>query len=161
MTGEMRTLLEQAASRRQGRGSAADRGQQRFNLVDRAAVLRARHRAGRSVSAGLRRLHQGSARFRRRRSATSFRPMRCPKSRVRFGVFCGTTARSRSAARSRNARCVCGACRASWESRDGRSPTVSELAAGRRTDRRGSRGLRAGGRVGGLVRAGAVRRRTT
>ena len=31
---------------------------------------------------------------------------------------------------------------------------------GRRIDGRGSSGLRAGGRVGGLVRAGAVRRRT-
>ena len=42
-----------------------------------------------------------------------------------------------------------------WESRNGRS-----IGTGRRIDGRGSSGLRAGGRVGGLVRAGAVRRRT-
>ena len=34
------------------------------------------------------------------------------------------------------------------------------IGTGRRIDGRGSSGMRAGGRVGGLVRAGAVRRRT-
>lgn len=46
-----------------------------------------------------------------------------------------------------------------WESRNGTVTDRIRIGTGRRIDGRGSSGLRAGGRVGGLVRAGAVRRR--
>ena len=122
MTGEMRTLLEQAASgdrdaearliednsgliwsivrRYYGRGAEPD------DLYQLACVGFIKAVRGFDVSLG-----------------NEFLPMRCPKSRVRFGGFCGTTVRSRSAGRSRNARFVCAACKATGRAgTDGHRP---------------------------------------
>lgn len=111
MTGEMRTLLEQAASgdrdaearliednsgliwsivrRYYGRGTEPD------DLYQLACVGFIKAVRGFDVSLG-----------------NEFSTYAVPKSRVRFGGFCGTTVRSRSAGRSRNARFVCAACKA-------------------------------------------------
>ena len=89
-------------------------GKQRTHPYHRAAVFRGAARSrticiSLPVSASSRRCAALTL-----RAGTSLRLMPFPRLPGRSAVFCAMTARSRSAVRSRNARCVCAGCRASW-----------------------------------------------
>ena len=158
MTGEMRTLLEQAASgdrdaearliednsgliwsivrRYYGRGAEPD------DLYQLACVGFIKAVRGFDVSLG-----------------NEFSTYAVPKIAGEIRRFLRDDGAVKVSRAVKERAFVCAACKATGRAgTDGHRPYQNWHS--RRIDGRGNSGLRAGGRVGGLVRAGAVRRRT-